>query len=46
MALYRNKMGSSAKLVADVLDRAIRGKHAEGIDWGFVAYEVGEFLDS
>jgi hypothetical protein len=45
MALYRNKIGSSAKLVSDVLDRAIRDKRAEGIDWGFVAYDVGELLD-
>lgn len=45
MALYRNKIGSSAKLVADVLDRVIRDKRAEGIGWGLLAYEVGKLLD-
>lgn len=45
MALYRNKMGSSAKLVADVLDRAIRDRRTERIDLHFVAYGVGELLD-
>ncbi|OPY50673.1 MAG: hypothetical protein A4E49_02631 [Methanosaeta sp. PtaU1.Bin112] len=45
MALYKNKMGNSAKLVAEVLDRAILDKRTKGIDWGFVAYGVGELLD-
>lgn len=45
MALYRNKMGDSAKLVVDVLDRAIRDKRTEGIDLGFVAYGMRELLD-
>ncbi len=45
MALYRKKLSNSAQLVADVLDRAIRNSHTENIDWGSMAYEVGELLD-
>jgi len=45
MALYRKKMQKNAKLVADVLDRAIREKSTENIDWSSMAYEVGELLN-
>jgi len=45
MALYRKKMQKNAKLVADVLDRAIREKGTEIIDWVSLAYEVGELLN-
>ena len=45
MALNRNKLLNCPKLVADVLDRAIQDKRAKNIDWGSIAYEVGELLD-
>jgi hypothetical protein len=45
IALYRRKLLNCTQLVADVLDRAIREKSTEIIDWGSIAYEVGELLD-
>jgi hypothetical protein len=45
MALYRKKLSNSTQLVADVLDRAILDRRTENINWGSMAYEVGELLD-
>ena len=45
MALYREKLLQSPKLVAEVLDRAIQGENTEKVNWGSLACEVGELLD-
>ena len=45
VALYRKKLLQSPQLVAEVLDRAIRGENTEKGNWGSLAYEVGELLD-
>lgn len=45
MALYRGKLLRSPQLVAEVLDRAIQGKDTAKVNWGSLAYEVGELLD-
>lgn len=45
MALYRKKLQNYAQLVADVLDRAIKDDRNKSINWGSLAYGVGELLD-